>query len=222
MFFSCAGRPAAALVGEETEMEDSNLSRRRFLQLGAVGAGLVVVPKAALACTPTCSATEANIEGPYYRDGAPARANLVDGADIRGVPLVLAGRVLSLDCRSALSDAELDLWQADGDGHYDNDGTLSVPQSRFRLRGKLRTDKTGAFTVRTIVPGRYLNGRQYRPAHIHAKVRAQGHRALTTQLYFPDDPFNKVDPFIRPSLVMDMTRAGDGQEGHFNFVLTPA
>jgi protocatechuate 3,4-dioxygenase beta subunit len=193
-------------------------ARRRFLQLS------VIAPVAACrapAVASGCNATEANIEGPYYREGAPLRANLVDGVDVTGVPLLLSGRVLSLDCRSTLRDAELDLWQADANGHYDNDGALSIAASRFRLRGRVRTDRSGGFSVRTIVPGRYLNGAVYRPAHIHAKVRASGHRALTTQLYFPGDPSNTVDPFIRASLVMDVSRANDGQEGHFDFVLVP-
>src|SRR5690242_16120160 len=41
-----------------------------------------------------CSLTERNIEGPYYRSGAPHRATLA-GAYARGVPLALSGRVLS-------------------------------------------------------------------------------------------------------------------------------
>jgi protocatechuate 3,4-dioxygenase beta subunit len=209
-------------------MED--LSRRRFLHLGAMTAGLVVVPTAAWACTPAasaeneagkCAVTEDNIEGPYYRAGAPLRANLVEG-DVTGVPLVITGRVLSLDCRSPLSDAELDIWQADGNGHYDNDGSLAVPASRFRLRGRVRPDRAGAFELRTVVPGRYLNGRVYRPSHIHAKIRAPGHRALTTQLYFPDDPYNKVDPFIRRSLIMDVSGPAERKSAHFDFVLAPA
>jgi protocatechuate 3,4-dioxygenase beta subunit len=193
-------------------------------------AGLVI-PATSWACRPIasaerltagqCSLTEENIEGPYYRDGAPLRANLVE-RDMAGVPLVVTGRVLSLDCRSALEDAELDIWQADSEGHYDNDGSVRLPKDRFRLRGRMKTDRAGAFELRTIVPGRYLNGRVYRPAHIHAKIPAPGHRALTTQLYFPDDPFNKVDPFIRRSLVMDVSGPADRKSAHFDFVLAPA
>jgi len=206
-----------------------DLTRRRFLHLGALTAGLVV-PGAAWACRPAdsageaaagqCGLTEDNIEGPYYREGAPLRANLAE-KDMGGVPLVLTGRVVSLDCRSVLSGAELDIWQADADGHYDNDGSLALPKGAFRLRGRVRTDRAGAFELRTIVPGRYLNGKVYRPAHIHAKIRAAGHRALTTQLYFPDDPYNKVDPFIRRSLIMDVTGPAERKSAHFDFVLAP-
>lgn len=165
-----------------------------------------------------CALTEANIEGPYYRAGAPFRQNLVDASTL-GVPLVIEGRALSLDCRSPLSDAVLDVWHADTLGHYDNDGTL--PPEVIRLRGKVRCAPNGAFSVTTIMPGRYLNGRTYRPAHVHVKLSASGHRPLTTQLYFPGDPYNDVDPFIRRSLILDMANGPRGSVGHYDFVLRP-
>jgi catechol 1,2-dioxygenase len=165
-----------------------------------------------------CALTEANIEGPYYRAGAPFRQNLVDASTL-GTALVIEGRVLSLDCRSPLSDAVLDVWHADSLGHYDNDGTL--PPEIVRLRGKVRCAANGAFSVSTIVPGRYLNGRTYRPAHLHVKLSANGHRPLTTQLYFPGDPYNDVDPFIKRSLILDMANGPRGSVGHYDFVLQP-
>lgn len=165
-----------------------------------------------------CALTEANIEGPYYRPNAPFRHDLLDATTL-GMPLVIEGRVLSLDCRSALSDAVLDVWHADSLGHYDNDG--SMPSELVRLRGKVRCDASGRFSVSTIVPGRYLNGRTYRPAHVHVKLSASGHRPLTTQLYFPGDPYNDVDPFIRRSLVLDVSNGPRGSVGHYDFVLRP-
>jgi protocatechuate 3,4-dioxygenase beta subunit len=162
----------------------------------------------------SCKLTEANIEGPYYRDGAQFRSNLIEPG-IVGRELTLEGRVLSMDCRSALAGASLDIWQADTEGRYDNDGTFDGKS--MRLRGKVRVDEQGRFSVRTIVPGRYLNGKVYRPAHIHVKLSASGHAPLTTQLYFPDDPYNKVDPFIHRSLIMDVS----GNAAHYDFVLRP-
>ena len=76
--------------------------------------------------------------------------------------------------------------------------------------------------MRTIVPGRYLNGRQYRPAHVHVKVRASGFAELTTQLYFPGDPYNDIDPFIHRSLIIGTEKARAGMLGHFDFVLRQA
>jgi hypothetical protein len=40
----------------------------------------------------------------------------------------------------------------------------------------------------TILPGKYLNGSQYRPSHIHFKITPPGFPTLITQLYFQGDP----------------------------------
>jgi len=167
---------------------------------------------------PTCGLTEANIEGPYYRAFAPRRSNLSGQAE--GVPLELRGRVLSADCSSPLSGAVVDIWHADSHGHYDNDGSDTMGQG-FHFRGVVAADARGEYSVKTIVPGRYLNGRQYRPAHVHVKLSAAGHAPLTTQLYFPGDPFNDVDPFIKKSLVIDM-EGKDEKRGRYDFVLSAA
>lgn len=166
----------------------------------------------------SCSATEPNIEGPYYRSGAPRRADLRP-AGAEGVPLVIGGCVRSLDCRSILRGAVLDVWHADARGRYDNDGHLA--ESPFLYRGLLEVDERGEFRIQTVVPGRYLNGRTYRPAHVHVKVTAPGHRPLTTQLYFPGDPFNDADPFIRPSLIMDVASDRGSEAARYDFVLAP-
>ncbi len=167
-----------------------------------------------------CLATEPNIQGPYYRAGAPFRDNLRDAATV-GIPLVLTGRVLSLDCRSALENALVDVWQADGMGHYDNDGSGPSRDSEFRLRGRLTTGRDGNFRVDTVIPGHYLNGSAYRPAHVHVKVTAPNHAALTTQLYFPGDPYNEIDPFLRESLIVDLAAGPSGAEANYDFVLSP-
>jgi protocatechuate 3,4-dioxygenase beta subunit len=89
------------------------------------------------------------------------------------------------------------------------------------LRGKLRTEADGRYHVRTVLPGRYLNGAQYRPSHIHVKLRAPGFTELTTQLYFPGDPYNDVDPFIHRSLIMGVEQASSGLKARFDFALRP-
>lgn len=167
---------------------------------------------AGLEPTAQCEETEDNIEGPFYLPGAPVRSVLADPS-LSGTRLALTGRVLDVGCRP-LPGATLDVWQADARGAYDEEG--------YRLRGKLTTDAEGRFSLTTIIPGRYLNGRQYRPAHLHVKAAAPGTRMLTTQLYFEGDPYNGVDPFIRRSLVMPLRETGDGRAATFDFVLAPA
>ena len=171
--------------------------------------------------TPTCIETHDNIEGPYYRAGAPERADLTEQGTA-GTPIVLEGKVSGLDCARGLAGVELDVWHATHDGHYDNDGTMRLGADKFLLRGRVRTDAEGRYRVKTIIPGRYLNGPQYRPAHVHVKVKANGFAPLTTQLYFPGDPYNDIDPFIHRSLIMGIEKAKSGTRGHFDFVLKSA
>jgi protocatechuate 3,4-dioxygenase beta subunit len=159
-----------------------------------------------------CEPTADNIEGPFYKAGAPNRATLAGDRE-RGERLVLAGRVASTGC-APLAGAVLDIWQADARGAYDNDG--------WGLRGQLTSDAQGRWQVKTIVPGRYLNGRRYRPMHIHVKLRARGYQELTTQLYFAGDEYIEGDPFVVPSLVMPTSRAKGVRKASFDFVLAPA
>jgi protocatechuate 3,4-dioxygenase beta subunit len=160
----------------------------------------------------TCAPTAANIEGPFFKAGAPHRSVLVAPGE-QGELLTISGSVLSADCRP-LAGAQIDVWHADARGDYDLEG--------FRHRGRLCTGPGGVFQLATIVPGRYLNGRRYRPAHIHVKLEAPGHRPLTTQLYFEGDPYNRGDDFIVPSLIMDLHRTGPLALARFDFVLAPA
>jgi protocatechuate 3,4-dioxygenase beta subunit len=132
---------------------------------------------------------------------------------MRGTRFELEGAVHSTRC-APLPGARIEIWQADANGRYDERG--------FTLRGTLRADANGRFRVRTIVPGHYLNGYQYRPAHLHVKVSAPGHRPLTTQLYFQGDPYNTTDPWIRPSLVLNPERDGRSLRAQRTLYLSPA
>jgi len=61
-----------------------------------------------------------------------------------------------------------------------------------------------------MVPGFYLNGSQFRPAHLHLKVRVQDEERLTTQLYFEDDPYLDADPFVEDAPVMAVVEDASG------------
>jgi hypothetical protein len=196
------------------------IERREILRAGlfGLGAALLARPGLAQACgaggprSRGCVATEDNIEGPYYRRGAPQRDDLVTQGML-GTRLELEGSVFSTRCLP-LAGAAIEIWQADARGNYDNAG--------YGLRGTLIAGAYGRYRLRTIVPGHYLNGDRYRPAHIHVKVRAEGHRPLTTQLYFAGDPYNAGDPWIRPSLVLAPTRDGATLRVQRDLVLVPA
>lgn len=156
-----------------------------------------------------CRATADNIEGPFYKAGAPSRATFVTDRD-RGERLLLTGTVLGTACKP-IANATLDVWHADARGGYDNDG--------FGLRGTLVTDARGRFSIHTLVPGRYLNGNRLRPSHIHVKLRSKGRSELTTQLYFEDDPYNEGDPFFVSSLLMPHRVVDGVRRASFAFVI---
>ena len=208
-----------------------NLTRRTFLGFGstlilaACSGRASSAPRDALAPTPhitddddlppvpaaACVAdpTAKNIEGPFYKKGAPHRSVLAEPKDA-GERLMLTGTLRSTNC-DPISGATIDVWQANAAGEYDLDG--------FRFRGALTTDAKGRYDLRSIIPGRYLNGDRYRPAHIHIKIKAKGFPVLTTQLYFEGDPYNDGDPFIDASLIMKHTLEKEIRRARFDFVL---
>jgi protocatechuate 3,4-dioxygenase beta subunit len=208
------------------------LSRRRLLQVVPSSLALVTVggcrtsrglppPDSDSALAPnstdsggaldptTCSMTADDIEGPFYRPDAPERADLAVEGD-EGVRLVLSGRVLRVQDCAPVVDAVVDLWQAAPDGSYDN------TSAELRYRGRVRTDAEGRWSIRTLEPGRYLNGGQYRPAHIHVKIWIDEVERLTTQLYFPGDPYNSSDPWYDEALEIARTGADTAE---FEFVV---
>ncbi len=172
-------------------------------------------------------ATEPNILGPFYREGAPYRGKLTPPLE-PGDVLLIRGRVWGIDTRKPLPGVTLDLWQANRDGRYDNDDPRLPPAPDvFTNRTRLLTDEQGRYEVETIHPGPYRIGlRQWRPPHIHYLVRAVGYKTLITQLYFKGDPHQSNDAFIRPSLIIDLTaHERDGRtyrEGVFDIVLAKA
>jgi protocatechuate 3,4-dioxygenase beta subunit len=152
--------------------------------------------------TVLCGApTGADIEGPYYVAGSLETATLGPGA------LTLRGAVMDARCQP-LPGAMVDVWQADETGAYAND----------RYRAKQRAGADGSYQFQTTKPGNYLNGPQYRPAHIHLKASAPGFRSLTTQLYFPDDPYNGIDPWFEAARLVSME---SGAAARFDVVLAP-
>ncbi len=173
-------------------------NRRQFLTISGLSLttlALARVVSAAPKCQPQ---TPADIEGPYYKPGAPNNSNLQGSV---GEVIVVSGSVRDKNCR-LISGAILDIWHASHDGSYDQKG--------FAHRGKVATNQRGIYVFRTIKPGRYLNGNTFRPAHIHVKLSKPGYQGLTTQLYFSADPYNKVDPWFKPELVLNVRPGPSG------------
>lgn len=190
-------------------------TRRRFfafltaLPLLSLFSATARRPPVTLQPTPPCDdhdkPTPALTEGPYFTPNSPERSSLLERG-VAGTTLVLRGRVVNTNCKP-VANALLDWWQADDGGEYDNRG--------FRLRGHQYTDKQGYFQLKTVVPGLYPG----RTRHLHVKVQAPGRRALTTQLFFPNEPGNQRDRIFDPVLVMDIQHKDDREMGAYTFVL---
>ena len=163
--------------------------------------------------------TDDNIEGPFYRPGAPFRSRFRKDED-QGDILVVSGTVVARNGRP-LEGAIIDLWHASQLGAYDNEDPLHPPPNdEYRFRGRLKTNERGEYSFETIRPGNYKIGPvQYRAAHIHLKIACEGYKGITTQLFFKGDPHSRLDPWFKPSMVLDARREDDRYVATFKFVL---
>lgn len=125
--------------------------------------------------------TTSDILGPFYRPDAPVRSDLTS-PDLAGNRITVKGRVFAGDCETPLTNAKVEIWHCDSEGNYDNDS------KDFNQRAQQMSTDQGVYSFYTIFPGKYLNGKEYRPAHIHFRVTAKGHQELVSQLYFKGDP----------------------------------
>jgi protocatechuate 3,4-dioxygenase beta subunit len=157
--------------------------------------------------------TDNNIEGPFYRPGAPVREDgkLYREGD-KGDVLVVSGQVVGQN-GDPVPSAVLDVWHTNAFGRYDNDDPEHPPaEDEFRFRGKIRVNKKGEFRFETVRPGHYkLTPGQYRTAHVHFKVTGDGYQPLTSQFFFRGEQYNATDPWFKPAMVLDIKP----QEGKF-------
>lgn len=177
--------------------------------------------------------SKGTIEGPYYVPEAPelpSVCTLEMRDDEKGTPLVFQGQVRAVD-GTPLGGAVVDIWHADDDGYY-SQFAPGLPEWLFRAR--VTTDAEGRFAITTMQPAPYqiptdgscgklidaAGWHAWRPAHIHLKVSAAGHRLITTQLYFEGGEYVGTDiaDAVKPEL---MLAPADG-EVTYDFVLDPA
>lgn len=164
-------------------------SRRKFLKNVAIaGAGMGFLPGLAAArstgseTTTTCDPTTLDLygQGPFYTANPPTLLNgQLASPNEPGTPMIISGRIYNLDCTQVLPNTLIDIWHADDSGAYDNVG--------YNLRGVTQSNSQGFYFFETIRPGKYLNGSQYRPSHIHFRITPPGQPTLITQLYFEGD-----------------------------------
>jgi protocatechuate 3,4-dioxygenase beta subunit len=149
--------------------------------------------------------TPREIEGPYFRLGAPERSNLLEPGD--KPELVMNGRVVN-EKGTPIPGAIVALWSSDAVGNYDMVG--------YKYHGWQVTDAQGRYEFTTIIPGCY----QPREAkHLH--VRVQGVSSpVTTQLYIEGEPGNEADHYYDSQLLVHATLDANGtKRGSYDFVV---
>lgn len=118
-----------------------------------------------------------------------------------GEPMVLRGRVLDVAGRP-VPGALVEVWHANRHGKYDHpaDRYDAPVDPAFKGFGRALTDAQGAWCFLSIRPRGYPNPGYddwMRPPHVHFSVYAAGvmHR-LITQMYFPGEALNDIDPIL--------------------------
>lgn len=168
--------------------------------------------------------TPSQTAGPYFAyaltpAGRYAIADLATNdlvtEDAAGERIRIEGRLFDGD-GEPVTDAMLEIWQADGQGRYPGaDPALS--NARFKGFGRAECNAEGRYSFRTVKPGPVPgpNGTMQAP-HIDVGIFARGIlRRLFTRIYFEDEAANASDPILalvpadaRGTLIA--RRAGEG------------
>lgn len=118
-----------------------------------------------------------------------------------GERIFVRGRVLDEDGRP-VRNALVEVWQANAAGRYRHkmDAHDAPLDPNFSGAGRTLTDENGYYSFKTVKPGPYPwanHHNAWRPAHIHFSLFGAGILSrLVTQMYFPGDPLQPLDPIF--------------------------
>ena len=210
----------------------SDENRQEFILLSdTLGASMLID---AINNRKPSGATESSVLGPFYREGAPAYENGADLADgeTGGERVLVSGKVIDLD-GAPVAGAVLDIWQTAPDAIY---AAQDTSRTSFNLCGRLTTGDDGRYWFHTRKPVSYTvpgdgpvgdmlkaAGRHnWRPAHIHFLLSAEGYETLVTQLFTDDDPYLESDAVfgVKDSLVVRYETTDEGLRLDHDFVMT--
>lgn len=218
-----------------------NNARRSVLKLGLATAGSlsagVAGASAQLILTPW------QTSGPFFPENTSSESDFDmtrlsgETRSATGVVVSIFGRVLD-QTGKPLAGALIDVWQANANGRYahtaDRHNTAEL-DAYFQGWAQLRSDQSGAYQLKTIIPGAYPVSRDWsRPPHIHFKVNMTGYRELTTQMYFSGQPLNDDDRILnglsetqRRQVIVPLREMANGsadslQQGQFDIVIDRA
>lgn len=154
--------------------------------------------------------TTTDILGPFYRPDSPVRNNLVIPGS-SGLLVELSGTIKHNDCITPYKNAKIELWHCDSEGVYDNESDA------YRYRATTYCNENGEYSFNTILPPPYdAGGGNFRPAHFHMMITAEGYQSLVTQLYFTGDEYIEKDMMAsNPAAkqrILEVQNIGDGSK----------
>jgi protocatechuate 3,4-dioxygenase, alpha subunit len=139
--------------------------------------------------------------GPYLHIGLEwLTTRNIAGRSVKGERVSIEGRLLDGD-GVGVNDGLIEIWQANSQGKYAHpEDQQKKPLERgFRGFGRIATDAKGGFGFSTIKPGRVPGpGGQLQAPHLVVAIFMRGMlKHLATRIYFPDEPSNAEDPFLK-------------------------
>lgn len=123
------------------------------------------------------------------------------GPRAQGEPIEIVGTVTD-EAGTPAGGALIEVWTADAHGKYDHptDTSSPPPDPAFKGYGRALTASDGAYRFVAIKPGAYPNpgyADWLRPPHVHFSLHAAGvMQRLITQMYFPGEELNDIDPIL--------------------------
>ena len=148
--------------------------------------------------------------GPFFAYALTPKAyglpELVTGAMVgegaTGERITVTGRIFD-GAGAPVTDAMLEIWQADSSGAYARPGVNSA----FNGFGRTESDAEGRFTFTTLKPGPVNDGKgSLQAPHLSLSLFARGLMIrLATRIYFADEPANANDQVL--ALVPEARRA---------------
>lgn len=145
--------------------------------------------------------TPSQTVGPYLRIGFTALAvDAIAPPAAPGEHVTIEGRVVDGDAKP-VSDAVIEIWQADANGKYARaqDATKPGAAAQFRGFGRILTAPGGEFRFTTVKPGAVPgSGGATQAPHLVVTLFMRGLlKHLLTRMYFPDDGGNTADPTLQ-------------------------
>lgn len=160
--------------------------------------------------------------------GMPKNINSVDtstGWTEKGQKLLVTGTVYKVDGKTPAPNVIIYYWQTDNNGYYSPKVGIHEKAKRHgHIRGWVKTDENGKYSIYTIRPAPYPN--ENIPAHIHTSIKEPNieNEYYIDEFVFDDDKFltnekRKALENRGGSGVLRVLIAGDLQIAEHNIIL---